>query len=128
MGRDRVGWRRRLRERRVRGGGLEGYKKGIVPIFTRYVPCRCPPSLCPLSRLLFRTISLTHISPIGLSVTLPLISETLHKVAGSPELYPVLLDGPCLPTLMALLSHENTDIAADVVELLAEITGAGEGE
>ncbi len=38
----------------------------------------------------------------------------------------MLLDGSCIPTLLALLSHENTDIAADVVELLAELTGAGE--
>ncbi|GLI67804.1 hypothetical protein VaNZ11_012092 [Volvox africanus] len=54
--------------------------------------------------------------------------KSLLQVAGSPELYPVLLDGACLPTLLALLSHENTDIAADVVELLAEMTGADAAE
>ncbi|GIL93422.1 hypothetical protein Vretimale_6066 [Volvox reticuliferus] len=54
--------------------------------------------------------------------------KSLLQVAGSPELYPVLLDGPCLSTLLALLSHENTDIAADVVELLAEMTGADAAE
>ncbi|GLC46520.1 hypothetical protein PLESTM_001885000 [Pleodorina starrii] len=54
--------------------------------------------------------------------------KSLLQVAGSPELYPVLLDGPCLPTLLALLSHENTDIAADVVELMAEMTGADAAE
>ncbi|KAG2427002.1 hypothetical protein HXX76_012786 [Chlamydomonas incerta] len=50
--------------------------------------------------------------------------KSLMQVAGSPELYPVLLDGPAIPTLLSLLSHENTDIAADTVELLAEMTGA----
>ncbi|EFJ40460.1 hypothetical protein VOLCADRAFT_69464, partial [Volvox carteri f. nagariensis] len=54
--------------------------------------------------------------------------KSLLQVAGSPELYPVLVDGPCLPTLLALLSHENTDIVADVVELLAEMTGADAAE
>ncbi len=29
-----------------------------------------------------------------------------------------------LPTLLALLAHENTDIAADVIELLQELTDA----
>lgn len=48
------------------------------------------------------------------------------QVAGSPELYPVLVDGGCVPTLLALLSHENSDIAADVLDLLAQLTGAGE--
>ncbi|GFR50058.1 hypothetical protein Agub_g12199, partial [Astrephomene gubernaculifera] len=54
--------------------------------------------------------------------------KSLMQVAGSPELYPVLLEGGCLPTLLALLAHENTDIAADVVELLAELTGADAAE
>ncbi len=30
-----------------------------------------------------------------------------------------------MPTLLACLSHENTDIAADTIELLSELTGAG---
>ncbi|PNG99143.1 Beta-catenin-like protein 1, partial [Tetrabaena socialis] len=52
-----------------------------------------------------------------------LVSALRAVIAGSPELYPLLLDGPTLPTLLGLLSHENTDIAADVVELLSELTG-----
>lgn len=55
------------------------------------------------------------------------MNPNTKQVAGSPELYPVLVDGGCMPTLLALLSHENGDIAADVLELLAELTGAGEG-
>ncbi|KXZ43101.1 hypothetical protein GPECTOR_102g54 [Gonium pectorale] len=50
--------------------------------------------------------------------------KALMQVAGSPELYPVLLEGECLKNLLDLLNHENTDIAADAVELLAELTGA----
>ncbi len=39
----------------------------------------------------------------------------------------MLLEGGCVPTLLQLLAHENIDIAADVVELLSELTGAGKG-
>ena len=49
------------------------------------------------------------------------------QVAGSPELYPVLVDiEGCILTLLACLSHENTDIAADTLELFMELTGGGE--
>jgi hypothetical protein len=47
------------------------------------------------------------------------------QVAGSPELYPVLVDGPALPTLLGLLGHDNADLAAEVVDLLMELTDAG---
>ena len=47
------------------------------------------------------------------------------QVAGSPELYPILVDMGCVPTLLACLSHENTDIAADTLELFMELSGAG---
>ena len=48
-------------------------------------------------------------------------------MAGSPELYPILVDMGCVPTLLACLSHENTDIAADTLELFMELSGAGGG-
>ena len=49
------------------------------------------------------------------------------QVAGSPELYPVLVDiEGCILMLLACLSHENTDIAADTLELFMELTGGGE--
>ena len=47
------------------------------------------------------------------------------QVAGSPELYPVLVDGPALPTLLGLLAHDNADLAAEVVDLIMELTDAG---
>lgn len=33
-----------------------------------------------------------------------------------------------VPTLLACLSHENTDIAADTIELFSELTGSGRSE
>ncbi len=47
------------------------------------------------------------------------------QVASVPELYPDLLELNVVPSLCNLLSHENTDILADVIELLSELTGAG---
>jgi beta-catenin-like protein 1 len=44
-------------------------------------------------------------------------------VAASPELYPDLLRSAALPVLLNLLNHENSDVVADVLELLAELTG-----
>jgi Catenin-beta-like, Arm-motif containing nuclear len=43
-------------------------------------------------------------------------------VAGSPELYPEFVRTSAVPTLLALLSHENSDIACDVIELFQELT------
>ena len=55
----------------------------------------------------------------------PLPPPACMQVAGSPELYPILVDMGCVPTLLACLSHENTDIAADTLELFMELSGAG---
>ncbi|GBF90342.1 hypothetical protein Rsub_02448 [Raphidocelis subcapitata] len=54
---------------------------------------------------------------------LSLVRE-VGQVAGSPELYPVLIDGPALPALLGLLSHDNADIVAEAVDLLQELTDA----
>ncbi|GAB4821117.1 hypothetical protein N2152v2_008163 [Parachlorella kessleri] len=45
-------------------------------------------------------------------------------IASSPELYPELARSTAIPTLLALLNHENSDIAADVIELFQELTDA----
>ncbi len=47
------------------------------------------------------------------------------QVAGSPELYPVLVEGSGVSTLMSLLPHDNTDIGIEVLELFKELTDAG---
>ncbi len=44
--------------------------------------------------------------------------KNLAAVASDPELYPVLVELGAVPSLLALLTHENTDIACDVISLL----------
>ena len=48
----------------------------------------------------------------------------LHAVAASPELYPVFVKTKCVPSLLGLLAHENSDIANDALDLLQEMAGA----
>ncbi|XP_034941278.1 beta-catenin-like protein 1 [Chelonus insularis] len=48
--------------------------------------------------------------------------QELHVVATNPELYPVMVELGAIPSLLELLSHENTDIAVGVVDLLQELT------
>lgn len=50
--------------------------------------------------------------------------QRLLVVAGSPELYPDFVKSGAVENLMALLSHDNTDIAADVLELFQQLTDA----
>lgn len=44
--------------------------------------------------------------------------QELHAVATVPDLYPVLVLNGAVKSLLDLLSHENTDIAVAVVDLL----------
>ncbi|KAK9819671.1 hypothetical protein WJX72_000948 [[Myrmecia] bisecta] len=48
--------------------------------------------------------------------------RSLQAIAGSPELYPELIRMNTVPSLLQLLSHENTDIAAGVIDLFRELT------
>ena len=48
----------------------------------------------------------------------------LQAIAGSPELYPELIRLGGLPHILALLSHDNSDIAASAIQLLRELTDA----
>lgn len=47
--------------------------------------------------------------------------QELHVVATAPDLYPILVDNNAIRSLLELLSHENSDIAVAVVDLLQEI-------
>lgn len=47
--------------------------------------------------------------------------EALHLVAAYPELYPVLLASNCLPSILGMITHENTDISIAAVSLLQEM-------
>jgi beta-catenin-like protein 1 len=56
--------------------------------------------------------------------------KKLRVLAAAPEQYAVLIRHDSLRSLLGLLAHENTDIAIDVVVLLAELTdedAVGEG-
>lgn len=46
----------------------------------------------------------------------------MHLVATVPDLYPLLVELQIIPSLLELLSHENTDIAVAVIDLLQELT------
>lgn len=48
--------------------------------------------------------------------------QELHVVATNPELYPLVVDLGAIPSLLELLSHENTDIAVGIVDLIQELT------
>ncbi|KAK3865630.1 hypothetical protein Pcinc_028772 [Petrolisthes cinctipes] len=54
--------------------------------------------------------------------------EELHVVATVPHLYPALVELGTVKSLLALLSHDNTDIAIAVVDLLQEMTEVDENE
>lgn len=46
------------------------------------------------------------------------ILTEMHAIATVPDLYPVLVHLKAVLSLLELLSHENTDIAVSVVNLL----------
>ena len=49
------------------------------------------------------------------------LHDDLHKLsilAGAPELYPDLVNLNAIPSILNLLTHDNIDIAVDVVQLL----------
>lgn len=53
------------------------------------------------------------------------LHETLRElnvVATCPDLYPAMVDLGAVPSMLELLSHENTDIAVAVADLLQELT------
>jgi hypothetical protein len=44
--------------------------------------------------------------------------EELHAISVAPQLYPLLLPMAVPHSLLALVAHDNTDIAAAVLDLL----------
>lgn len=50
------------------------------------------------------------------------VLDELQSVATQPELYQVLITKKCIPLLVSLLSHENTDISAKVIGMFQEFT------
>eukprot|EP00803_Ostreobium_quekettii_P001407 evm.model.scf_992.4 EVM.evm.TU.scf_992.4 scf_992:19988-22393(-) len=48
--------------------------------------------------------------------------QNLMELVNKPELYPVLVDANVVSLLLNLLTHENTDITIDVIDLLQALT------
>ena len=50
--------------------------------------------------------------------------KKLMAIAGSPELYPDFVRTNTVETLLTLLTHQNTDIVADVIGVFEDLTDA----
>eukprot|EP01134_Creolimax_fragrantissima_P000266 CFRG0266T1 len=50
--------------------------------------------------------------------------QALHVIATAPDLFPLLVQLNTLPSILVLLSHDNTDIALSAVALLNEMLDA----
>ena len=50
--------------------------------------------------------------------------KKLMAIAGSPELYPAFVRTNTVQTLLSLLTHQNTDIVADVIGVFEDLTDA----
>lgn len=48
--------------------------------------------------------------------------QEMHVLSTQPELYHIIVNLNIIPTLLGLLSHENTDISCAVVSLLQELS------
>jgi beta-catenin-like protein 1 len=48
--------------------------------------------------------------------------KELYAVAASPELYPVLVEAGSVPSILGMITHENTDISIEAVGLIQEMT------
>lgn len=52
--------------------------------------------------------------------------QKLHVIATAPELYNILVQQNAMQIILGILSHENSDLAIAVVELLQELTDVDE--
>lgn len=50
------------------------------------------------------------------------VLQSLKAVATVPDLYPILVELHAVPSLLELLSHQNTDISVAIVDLIQELT------
>jgi beta-catenin-like protein 1 len=48
--------------------------------------------------------------------------QEMKNLATVPEYYPILVDLNCVPSMLGLLTHDNTDIAVGVLDLIQELT------
>ena len=48
--------------------------------------------------------------------------HALRSIATVPDLYPMMVGLNCIPSFIGLLTHENTDIIVEVIDLVQELT------
>jgi len=48
--------------------------------------------------------------------------QEMKSLATVPEYYPIIVDLNCVPSMLGLLTHDNTDIAVGVLDLIQELT------
>jgi len=48
--------------------------------------------------------------------------QNLHTLAIVPDFYPIIVDLNCVPSMLGLLSHDNSDIAVACLDLIQELT------
>jgi len=48
--------------------------------------------------------------------------QEMKNLATVPDYYPIIVDLNCVPSMLGLLTHENTDIAVGVLDLIQELT------
>lgn len=54
--------------------------------------------------------------------------QALHVISTAPQHYNIFIQCKTIPKLLQLLSHENTDVAIEVVSLLQEMTSPDDAE
>lgn len=54
--------------------------------------------------------------------------QAFLQLVNNPDLYPVFVEANAVPHLLNLLTHENTDISIDVVDLLQALTDTEDNE
>lgn len=72
--------------------------------------------------LLFETSVADALRFMGSEADLDTEIKTLSSLSEHPELYEEFARLGCVGSLVSLLSHENTDIAIDAIEIISELT------
>ena len=64
----------------------------------------------------------TPTTTAGFKLIFVFFFSDLRTLATAPDLYPTFVDLQCVPSILGLLSHENSDVSVAVVDLIQELT------
>ena len=94
-----------------------------MPAGAARLACNCMHDVLNFWRDMRKTCSVSRdVVESALSWGVHRLASRLQMIAGSPELYPEVVRLGAMPPILALLSHDNSDIAASALELLRELT------